>query len=686
MTPDAQGRNDPPPVVARRRTLWAALVLLILSLLGLLVWLSWRLETSQVQERLDQDVAAAAANVRAALRRQVQDLHVLGALEAGQTEIWRNNAAQLLLAQRVLLRIEWRDAQFAEVAGADTPMRAPVFDRLGRSNSQTQVALACELAHRVSGPAYAPSYFVPVDIGRGLQVMDLCVPVTASDGLPAYLVGVVSLQDLLAESLAGQMARNQEAFFTEADGTRLAFYGATRRGGNDFRSSHLLDLPGLTLLLRLDGGYTRPSLFSNVLAVVVVALALALGAVVLLLLRDTRRRMQAERGLADALAFRQAMEDSLITGLRARDLEGRTTYVNPAFCRMVGFDREQLLGAPLLPPYWPPEYVAQYLQRQKARLPGYTTPSEGHESVFMRRDGSRCTVLIFEAPLLDATQRHTGWMSAIVDISEQRQAQEQSRASQERLQATARLASVGEMASLLSHELNQPLAAISSYAVGSINLLQGDGSTSNRTLFEEPLRQIAAQAARAGTVIKSVRDFVRRRDSRHVVVAPGELVEAIMPLLNLQARKLGVRIVVRVEAGLPGVACDRAMLEQVLLNLARNALQSMEYASPDQRVMTLSVVCTGSPPLPTQVVFTVTDVGTGISDQVRRKLFTPFFTTKPEGMGLGLSLCRTVVEQHGSELRLEANQPCGTRFWFALAAVSSHSVTPELVASDATGD
>ena len=175
---------------------------------------------------------------------------------------------------------------------------------------------------------------------------------------------------------------------------------------------------------------------------------------------------------ADALAFRKAMEDSLVTGLRARDLQGRTTYVNPAFCEMVGFTAEELVGTSLPAPYWPPELAGEYQKRQEIRLAGQLAPPrEGFESVFMRKDGSRFTVLIIEAPLINAQGVQTGWMSAFLDISEQRRVEELSRASQERLQATARLATVGEMASLLSHELNQPLAAISSYATGSMNLL-----------------------------------------------------------------------------------------------------------------------------------------------------------------------------------------------------------------------
>jgi two-component system sensor histidine kinase DctS len=133
--------------------------------------------------------------------------------------------------------------------------------------------------------------------------------------------------------------------------------------------------------------------------------------VLVVLVRDNRRRLRAERDLGDALAFRKAMEDSLVTGMRARDLQGRITYVNPAFCNMVGFSAEELLGLNVAP-YWPPELAQEYRQRQAPAAGAMPTPREGHESVFMRKDGSRFPVLIFEAPLITAQGQHTGWMSA----------------------------------------------------------------------------------------------------------------------------------------------------------------------------------------------------------------------------------------------------------------------------------
>jgi two-component system sensor histidine kinase DctS len=429
-----------------------------------------------------------------------------------------------------------------------------------------------------------------------------------------------------------------------------------------------MDLPGTNLILRVDSWRAAPDLFPNVLTALVTALAIALVSVLALLGKDMRRRLKAERELAEALAFRKAMEDSLITGLRARDLQGRITYVNPAFCQMVGFSYGELLGQGMEASYWPPEFVSEYQQRQAIRLAGNSPPREGFESVFMRKDGSRFPVLIMEAPLIDAQGVQTGWMSAFLDISEQRRVEELSRTSQERLQATARLATVGEMASLLSHELNQPLAAISGYAAGSINLLHDPhhARTELNADLLGALHRMAEQAERAGKIIKSVHDFVRRREQVREAVSPQQLVDAILPLVNLQARKLSVRVQVDVAPDTPPVVCDRTMVEQVLLNLARNAMQAMDQAHVKERVLRLRVRLVRSAGRMKWLEFSVADLGVGIAPDVQQQLFNPFFTTKAEGMGLGLSLCRTVVEQHGGALVFESNVPQGTVFIFTL--------------------
>ncbi len=673
-----------------RLVLWLLLVALVVSLLGLLVWLAGRYEASQQQSRLEADAAAIVNDIRNGLTRNARNLQ---ALQAGEhrPEVWRGLATELLRQQREIVQVEWRDVSMALLSAESSPYRAPVFERLGREASQPDVNLTCSTALRLNGPAYSTSFFAPQAGGMGVELLDICIPVTLAGRLAGFTVASYALQDVLGELVGKELGRGQGVSFTEADGTRLAIYGTPGRGNRSYTAQQLLDLPGNTLVLRMDSRQGVPDVFPNVLTALVSALALALLAVLLLLGRDMRRRLKVENDLAEALAFRKAMEDSLVTGLRARDLQGRITYVNPAFCQMVGVEASELLDHNQPTPYWPPELAGVYQSRQAIRLASNTLPRGGHESVFMRRDGTRFPVLIIEAPLINANGKHTGWMSAVLDISEQRRIEELSRASQDRLQATARLAMVGEMASLLSHELNQPLAAISSYATGSLNLLDSQNAlvmpgalpASLTADLRLALRRITEQAERAGKVIKSVHDFVRRRDQARESVKPMALFDAIMPLVTLQARKLSVRVLTEVDPACPPVLCDRTMVEQVLLNLSRNGMQAMQQAggTATERVLTLKVQRAASREDNRWVEFSVTDLGEGIAEAVAEQLFTPFFTTKQEGMGLGLSLCRTVVEQHGGFLGFEPHQPRGTVFKFTLPAAPANSL---LLASSAS--
>jgi two-component system sensor histidine kinase DctS len=654
----------------RRVSLWIALVGLVLALLVTLVWLAGRYEASQFQAELERDTADAVSDIRSSFGRHVLSLQKLNAKEL-TPKLWQSEVSSLFSLHREWLRIERRDAQGLVLSYVDSPLREPVFDAKTRMNEQAEIIQTCLRAKRLNGPAYSRSYFVPQANGLGFEVMEMCLP-TLEHGIPVgFSLVTYGLQDILASQLGDTYGRRNEISFIEPDGTRLAIHGTLPRTKRLFSATQLLDLPGNALVLRMDGRRSAPDVFPSILPALVTAMSIALVSVLVLLGKDSRRRLKAERDLADALAFRKAMEDSLVTGLRARDLQGRITYVNPAFCQMVGFHADQLLGKSAPMPYWPPEMVGEYQQRQAVRLAGNAPPREGFESVFVRKDGSRFPVLIFEAPLINVLGKQTGWMSAFLDISEQRRIEELSRASQERLQATARLATVGEMASLLSHELNQPLAAISSYATGSLNLIQQPQShASTLSDLKMALERISEQASRAGKVINSVHDFVRRRDQDREVVNPSLIVDAVMPLVQLQAHKLLVRISTRIEEGLASVLCDRTMVEQVLLNLARNGMQAMDHPTCQSRVLTLQVKRAASSLSHGWIEFSVSDVGVGISDDIEKQLFTPFFTTKSEGMGLGLSLFRTVVEQHGGHLEFVRQEPIGTLFRFTLPTAS----------------
>jgi two-component system sensor histidine kinase DctS len=669
----------------RRWLLWSALLLLLAALLATAMVLARGYQESQAREQLERETANLVSDIRTGLNRNVQtlqSLHTVGRSPGA----WEQFALEVLEQHRELVRLEWRDRNLRTLAQRVSPFHLQTLGPRPRSEVFQDVAVACNSAKRGSAPAYAPSYFWPDRDGHGQELMEVCIPMSESGQTTGFLVATYSLQGVLAELLDRRTVRGRGVALTEVDGTRLALSGARLRG-DTVATHHLLELTGHVMMLRLDSPRSDMGLSPWGLTGLVGGLSLLLLGVLGLLGFDMRKRLQAERELAEALAFRKAMENSLVTGLRARNMQGQITYVNPAFCELVNLPAHRLLGKGIPAPYWPPEMVDEYQRRQAVRLAGHSLPREGFESVFMRPDGTRFPVLIIEAALINAQGVQTGWMSAILDLSEQHRVEALSRASQERLQATARLASVGEMASLLSHELNQPLAAIASYATGSLNLIEHPHGPPKDAMPDMALalRRIAEQADRAGKVIKSVTDFVRRRENAQDLVReqvrPDALIQAVMPLLTLQARKDNIRLQVDLASNCPPALCDRTMVEQVLLNLARNGMQAMPPGNPAEdtglRVLALAVWPVPAPHGEGRnwLQFSVTDHGQGLSDDVAARLFTPFFTTKPEGMGLGLSLCRTVIEQHGGALMHEAAEHRGTVFRFTLPA-ATESPTP----------
>ena len=667
------------PKRLRRALLWGALIVLLVVAQSALVWLTVNFEGVRAQEHTEAAAAAAAADLRQLISRDLQALQALLWNDPALPQ-WRTDAAALLRERRELVRAERRDARMQVLEAVESPFAIRLFTRIRREDVDVETTAACATAARQASPAFSRSYFVPLPGGLGLEVLDICMPVQNAGRIEGFMVGTLSLGGLLVEAVGPEILRGHELSFVEGDGTRLARAGLLR-GAGVYVSERIVDVAGLSVQLRLDSATGRPQLIPNLAVGLVLGLSLALGVVVLLLARDVRRRARAERALAESLAFRKAMEDSLVTGLRARDLQGRITYVNPAFCQMVGFAAEAMMGL-TTPPYWPPDLAEEYTRRQAARLASRRSldeSREGFETTFMRKDGERFSVLIFEAPLVDGAGLHTGWMSAVLDVTDQRRVEEIARQQQERLQATARLATVGEMASLLSHELNQPLAAIASYAAGSLNLMQSGSQDAETTaLLRQAAERIAEQAERAGRVIKSVHDFVRRREQAREPVRCDQLIEAVLPLVRLQTRKSGTRVEVDLPTPVPRVVCDRTMVEQVLLNLTRNAVQSMEEHTPfDARELRIVI----RQHHPRWITFSVMDCGPGVSDAVAQRLFTPFFTTRDEGMGLGLSLCRTVIEQHGGALDFlpRATGP-GTEFRFTLPSdAAAKPVDPKAV-------
>ncbi|MFD2453499.1 PAS domain-containing protein [Ideonella paludis] len=325
-----------------RWLLWVALVALLAVAQTWLVRLTLEHESNRAQDRAESVASAVASEMRRATQRAVQAAQSLTWNDPPLAQ-WHYDAEAMLKQRREMLRLEWRDAALKTLDALDSPLEGAVFAQMRRSDQEVEMQAACALALRTSSPVLSRSYFVPQQAGHGLEVLDLCIPTQVQGELKGFVVATLSLPSLLDSAVQSFGVTEHEVSLVEADGTRLARSGA-QRGTGIYQATRLVDVAGPPLLLRADAVYGRPGLIPNLTTALVLGLSLVLFALVVLLARDVRRRARAELALADALAFRRAMEDSLVTGLRARDRQGRVTYVNPAFCDMVGFSAEEIIG------------------------------------------------------------------------------------------------------------------------------------------------------------------------------------------------------------------------------------------------------------------------------------------------------------------------------------------------------
>ena len=640
---------------------WLVPVLLVLLFLAVLIWLPWQarqMEATERQEQLIADTLWVEQTLRFELARSEEALAALGAdlsrppYQRPGPEALQARWRQMFENGPELVRIVWYDAEGKVLAshGLEPPAALPAPTRL---------------AAEVAGATRRGRYSEPYGASAATPgVLDFYLPLYA-DGKPAgSLVATYSLQTLLDEAVPWWFAQDNALTLLDRDDDPVARRAAGGPGRGVYTHRRELDLPGALVVLSTDSVKRAPQLLPNLLVGSVIVLALGLVMSLGSLWRHISRTLAAERALRQQMAFRTAMENSLITGLRARDLEGRVTYVNRAFCEIVGLPAQELVGKKPPMPYWAPEVMADYEERFASVLSGNVTPQ--FETVFQRPDGVRVPVLVYEAPLVDADGRQTGWMSSIQDITDRKRAEELNRQQQEKLETSARLATMGEMSSMLAHELNQPLAAISSYTAGALNVLERSGKAGepvNAGMLRHALEQARQQAQRAGQIIRSVHEFVKKREPRREPVTIPSVVEGVRALVELQARQAGVILRVELPPQLPKVEADRVMLEQVLLNLTRNAIEAMVDTRLDQRVLRI-----GAAHADGMVSVSVIDRGHGIAPEVAAGLFSPFYSTKLDGMGMGLSICRTAIEFHGGTLSHAPNPGGGTIFTFSLPA------------------
>jgi two-component system sensor histidine kinase DctS len=529
----------------------------------------------------------------------------------------------------------------------------------GPAGGAAWIGAAAEPAYRLARSTGQPVYGPPHATRRD-QEFELFVPCYRGGVLAGTVVGVFGLRDLLADLVPWWLAEKHRITIRDAAGALLAAKSNVEAGASPELTYQLaLDPPGHGLILHVESYGSETKLVRNVLALTIAGLAAAVLWSIWSLRRHIQRRIRVEQAFREEHAFRKSMEDSLETGMRAVDLAGRITYVNPAFCRMVGFTEQELIGHGSPQPYWPGEESGRVEAALRTARDSGTTPRTGIELEFVRRDGARFDALVYEAPLVDAEGRQAGWMGSILDITERKRARERARQQEEKLASTARLVTMGEMASAIAHELNQPLSAIASYSTGCLNVLAA-GTASTEELADA-LRKTTQQAQRAGHIIRRVHEFVRKSEpTRHRIRLHSVLEEAV-GFAVAEAHKRRVRIVPRLASKDVELEADPLLLQQVVLNLLRNGMEAMAATPPADREIVLSTERADG-----TVTVRVEDRGCGIPEEVRSQLFEPFFTTKPEGMGMGLNICRSIIELHRGRVWAEPGALGGTVFSFSL--------------------
>ncbi|WP_262268375.1 PAS domain-containing sensor histidine kinase [Microvirga yunnanensis] len=375
--------------------------------------------------------------------------------------------------------------------------------------------------------------------------------------------------------------------------------------------------------------------------------------------RDITERVAAEEALRSREAHLRLILETVPDAMVVIDEQAVIQSFSTAAVRLFGYEPGEVIGQNvnvLMPePYRTQHdgYMHRYRTTGQRRIIGI-----GRVVVGLRRDGSTFPMELSVGEVRSGGVRYfTGF---IRDLTERQQTETRLQELQSEIVHMSRFTALGEMASTLAHEINQPLTAIANYLKGCRRILQRmDGD--QVPMLRDAVNQAADQALRAGQVIRHLREFVARGESeRHIESLP-KLIEEASALALVGAKEKGVRVAYRLDPDAQLVLADRIQIQQVLLNLIRNAIEAMQDAT--RRELTIA---TGSLPQDGLIAISVEDTGTGIAPEVAAQLFQPFMTTKKHGMGVGLSICRTIVEAHGGKISVVSEPGQGTTFRFTL--------------------
>ncbi|HRM00461.1 MAG TPA: PAS domain S-box protein [Acidovorax sp.] len=793
-----------------------AAVLMFLAAIVAAFWYLRAEEAEREQEALRRDVEYAQQRVRLRLLERQEQLMRL-ARDLSNQDLERSefiSRAETLISQYPELQaITWIDERRRIRASQAAPTLASGELRIaGETLKPGETAETFDLARDLQQPVYAqPS----ITVGEAAPLLQVQVPLSSQGKFSGVVLGEYSVDSLLRYGTPTEVLARYAV--TLLDGNNQILAGTPLAPRNS--ATQLLPwapraneyaVPvspvGNGLVLKAQAYRTSLGVVGSGLFWLVGTLSAMTAWMLIATWRHTRRRMQAQQALVAETNFRRAMENSILTGMRALDMEGRITYVNAAFCQMTGWPEADLVGQAPPYSYWPESDHEALHAKLRDELSGKTIQG-GFQVRVRRKTGTIFDARLYVSPLIDAHGQQTGWMTSMTDITEpnrireqlsasherftivlesldasvsvaplgsqellfanklyrqwfgsqtgghlqlvaqagvvpvatsdhsgmddedglmglptdpltsartenaeiylpdlgkwlevrsrylnwvdgrlaqmviatditpRRLAEEQAARQAERAQSVSRLITMGEMASSVAHELNQPLTAISNYCSGMVSRIQSGQLTEEALLTA--LQKTAHQAQRAGQIIQRIRAFVKKSEPNRTLADVHSMVDEAVELADIELRRHNVRLTHYVAARLPPVMADTILIEQVLVNLMKNGAESIQHANRPAagRSVELRVV-------PRQVddqqgvEFSVQDTGKGLPPEVLERLFEAFFSTKEEGMGMGLNLCRSIVESHQGRMQAENlyNGPevigCRFSFWLPLAKLA----------------